>query len=51
MTYTRAWLVLTGHGFKVAGRHNRSGPIVTSTSPSGRAPAGSVIIVTYGTGL
>jgi hypothetical protein len=24
---------------------------VTSTSPSGQAPAGSVIIVVYGTGL
>jgi hypothetical protein len=51
MTFTKAWLVLTGDGFKVASRHPRVGQIVTSTSPSGRAPAGSVIIVTYGTGI
>ena len=51
MSFTRARLVLIGDGFKVAGRHTRPGQTVTSTSPSGRAPAGSVIIVVYGTGL
>jgi serine/threonine-protein kinase len=47
MTFTRARLVLIGDGFKVVGRHTRTGLTVTSTSPSGRAPAGSVIIVVY----
>jgi hypothetical protein len=51
MPFTRARLVLIGDGFKVTGRHTRLGQTVTSTSPSGRAPAGSVIIVVYGTGL
>jgi hypothetical protein len=51
MTFSRARLVLTDDGFKVAGRHARLGQTVTSTSPSGRAPAGSVIVVVYGTGL
>jgi hypothetical protein len=51
MTFTKARLVLTEHGFKVVGRHPRLGQTVTSTSPSGRAPAGSVIIVVYGTGV
>ena len=51
MTFSKARLVLIGDGFKVAGRHARFGQTVTSTSPSGQAPAGSVIIVVYGTGL
>ena len=51
MTFTKARLVLIRDGFKVAARHPRLGQTVTSTSPSGQAPAGSVIIVVYGTGL
>jgi hypothetical protein len=51
LPFTRARLVLIGDGFKVTGRHTPPGQTVTSTSPSGRAPAGSVIIVVYGTGL
>ena len=51
MTFGKARLVLIGDGFKVVGRHARLGQIVTGTSPSGQAPAGSVIIVVYGTGL
>ena len=50
MTFAKARLVLIDDGFKVAGRHSRPGQTVTSTSPSGQAPAGSVIIVVYGTG-
>jgi len=50
MTFTKAWLVLVGKGFKVAARHTHVGQIVTSYSPTGQAPAGSVIIVVYGTG-
>ena len=51
MTFTKARLVLIGDGFRVVGRHPRFGQTVTATSPSGEAPAGSVIIVVYGTGL
>jgi serine/threonine-protein kinase len=51
MTFTRARLILIGDGFRVVGRHVRPGQTVTSTSPSGKAPAGSVITVVYGTGL
>ena len=51
MTFSKARLVLIGDGFKVAARHPHLGQMVTSTSPSGQAPAGSVIIVVYGTGL
>jgi hypothetical protein len=51
MTFAKARLVLFGDGFKVAGRHARVGQTVTSTNPSRKAPAGSVIIVVYGTGL
>jgi serine/threonine-protein kinase len=51
MTFTKARLVLLDDGFKVVGKHPRFGQTVTSTSPSGEAPAGSVIIVVYGTGL
>jgi hypothetical protein len=50
MTFTKARLVLIGAGFQVAGRHAHLGQIVTSTSPSGQAAAGSTIIVVYGTG-
>ena len=51
MTFAKARLVLIDDGFKVAGRHARLGQTVTSTSPSGEAPAGSVIVVVYGAGL
>jgi eukaryotic-like serine/threonine-protein kinase len=51
MTFTKARLALIDDGFKVAGRHARLGQIVTSTSPSSQALAGSTIIVVYGTGL
>ena len=51
MTFAKARLVLIDDGFKVVGRHPRLGQTVTSTSPSGAAPAGSVIIVVYGAGL
>jgi hypothetical protein len=51
MTFTRARLILIGDGFRVVGRHVRPGQTVTSTSPSGKARAGSVITVVYGTGL
>ena len=51
MSFTRARLVLIGDGFRVAARHVRLGQTVTSTSPSRKAPAGSVITVVYGTGL
>jgi len=51
LTFTKARQVLLSDGFQVVGRHPRLGQTVTSTSPSGEAPAGSVIIVVYGTGL
>jgi len=51
LSFGKARLVLEGDGFRVVGRHARLGQIVTGTSPSGQAPAGSVIIVVYGTGL
>jgi Protein kinase domain/PASTA domain len=51
MTFAKARQVLVDDGFKVAGRHARLGQTVTSVSPSGQAPAGSVIVVVYGTGL
>ena len=51
MTFARARIVLAGDGFKVVGEHARLGQVVTATSPSGQAPAGSVIVVVYGTGL
>jgi serine/threonine-protein kinase len=51
MTFAKARVALIDDGFKVVGRHARLGQTVTSTSPSGQAPAGSVIIVVYGAGL
>jgi len=51
MTFAKARAVLIDDGFRVVGSHPRVGQTVTSTSPSGQAPAGSVIIVVYGTGL
>lgn len=50
MTFAKARLLLEADGFTVEGRHTRLGQIVTRTNPSGQAPAGSVIIVVYGTG-
>jgi serine/threonine-protein kinase len=51
MTFTQARLLLVGDGFTVLGRHTRLGQIVTRTNPSaGEVPAGSLIIVVYGTG-
>jgi hypothetical protein len=52
MAFAEARLKLVDDGFKVVGRRTRLGAAtVTSTSPSGRAPADSVIIVLYGAGL
>jgi hypothetical protein len=51
MTFTKARLLLIGEGFTVRGRHTRLGQIVARTNPSaGEVPAGSLIIVVYGTG-
>jgi hypothetical protein len=50
-TFAKARLLLVSDGFTVVGRHTRLGQIVTRTSPSaGEVPAGSLIIVVYGTG-
>jgi beta-lactam-binding protein with PASTA domain len=50
-TFTQARLLLVSDGFTVVGRHTRLGQIVTRSNPStGEAPAGSLIIVVYGTG-
>jgi len=50
LTFTKAETKLENHGFTVVGKHTRVGQIVTRTNPSGQAPAGSSIIVVYGTG-
>jgi beta-lactam-binding protein with PASTA domain len=50
LTFASARQVLESDGFTVVGRHTRTGKIVTRTKPSGQAPAGSDIIVVYGTG-
>jgi hypothetical protein len=51
MTFTRARLLLVSDGFTVVGKHKRLGQVVTRTKPAaGEAPAGSLIIVVYGTG-
>ena len=50
LTFTKAETKLENHGFTVVGEHTRVGKIVTRTNPSGQAPAGSTIIVVYGTG-
>ena len=51
MTFTKARLLLISDGFTVRGRHTRLGQVVTRTNPSaGEVPAGSLIIVVYGTG-
>jgi beta-lactam-binding protein with PASTA domain len=51
MTFTQARLLLIGDGFTVLGRHTRRGQVVARTNPAaGEVPAGSLIIVVYGTG-
>jgi hypothetical protein len=51
MTFIRARLLLVSDGFTVVGRHTRLGQVVTRTNPSaGEIPAGSLVIVVYGTG-
>jgi serine/threonine protein kinase len=50
LSFTKATTKLENHGFTVVAEHTRVGQIVTSTNPSGQAPAGSTIIVVYGTG-
>ena len=51
MTFTQARLLLISDGFTVVGRHTRVGQVVLRTNPrAGEVPAGSVIIVVYGTG-
>jgi serine/threonine-protein kinase len=51
MTFTQARQLLIGDGFTVLGRHTRRGQVVARTNPSaGEVPAGSLIIVVYGTG-
>jgi serine/threonine protein kinase len=51
MTFTKARLLLISDGFAVVGKHTRVGQIVTRTNPpAGEVPAGSLIIVVYGTG-
>jgi ribonuclease PH len=51
LSFTSARLLLEHDGFVVVGRHARVGQTVTATSPTGHAPAGSVIVVFYGTGV
>jgi serine/threonine-protein kinase len=48
MNFEQAQRVLQGDGFTVAGQRGQHGSKVVSTSPSGEAPAGSVITVVYG---
>jgi hypothetical protein len=51
MTFTKARRLLASDGFTVLGKHTRLGQIVLRTNPqAGELPAGSVIIVVYGTG-
>jgi beta-lactam-binding protein with PASTA domain len=51
MTFTQARQLLIGDGFTVLGRHTRRGQVVARTNPAaGEVPAGSLIIVVYGTG-
>jgi serine/threonine protein kinase len=49
MNFNQAQRVLQSDGFTVAGVRGQHGNKVTSTSPSGEAPEGSVITVMYGT--
>jgi serine/threonine-protein kinase len=51
MTFAKAKQLLVSDGFTVKGKHTRTGNVVTKTKPSaGEAPAGSLIVVVYGTG-
>ena len=50
MTFAKARVVLENDGFVVVGNHAHLGQTVTGVSPSGQAPAGSTVTVTYGTG-
>jgi serine/threonine-protein kinase len=50
MSFPQAERLLQSDGFTVVGTHNPPGNSVVSTSPSGSAPAGSVITVVYGAG-
>jgi hypothetical protein len=51
MTFLQARQLLISDGFTVLGRHTRRGQMVTRTNPpAGEVPAGSLIIVVYGTG-
>jgi beta-lactam-binding protein with PASTA domain len=50
LTFANATTKLENHGFIVVAKHARAGQIVTSTDPSGEAPAGSTVVVVYGTG-
>jgi beta-lactam-binding protein with PASTA domain len=51
MTFAQARLLLVSDGFTVVGKHTRVGQIVKRTNPpAGNVPAGSLIIVVYGTG-
>jgi beta-lactam-binding protein with PASTA domain len=48
MNFAQAQRELQGDGFTVAGVRGQHGNKVSSESPSGEAPEGSVITVTYG---
>jgi serine/threonine protein kinase len=48
MNFAQAQRVLQSDGFTVVGNHNPPGDKVTSESPSGEAPEGSVITLVYG---
>jgi eukaryotic-like serine/threonine-protein kinase len=48
MNFTQAQRLLQSYGFAVVGQRGPQGSKVVSTSPSGQAPAGSVITVVYG---
>jgi Protein kinase domain/PASTA domain len=50
MSFAKARVVLENDGFVVVGNHAHLGQTVTGVSPSGQAPAGSTVTVTYGTG-
>jgi serine/threonine protein kinase len=48
MSFVKARKLLESDGFTVAGAHGHNGQAVTSMSPSGEAPPGSVITLVYG---
>jgi beta-lactam-binding protein with PASTA domain len=49
MNFPQAQRELQSDGFTVAGVRNQKGNKVVAESPTGEAPEGSVITVTYGT--